>query len=366
MEKKIVQLCKFGPNYKGGIEVEAENITRILGARGVTLEMLHFSSQYDSPKDIFSHNLRRKICKTNFQFKQQPISFSYFKEVLKLSKNSVIHLHLPNYWGIFSCLFIAHRTKVILHWHSDVVGSRILRFILKPIEIFILYKASTIICTSVAYAKSSKDLQNFMDKVRVLPIATECRHGASAHKQLGGIINVLNVGRLVNYKNQKFLVEVFNLLPKKYKLNIVGDGPLHNDLQKTVKQLNMSNRVNIIRGLTDDELQKEYLSADLFVLSSNSRAEAFGIVLIEALSFGLPIVALKIPGSGVNTVNCEGLTGFNTPIGCRLGMARRIVELTQSTETYNVFKRKAVKYHQENYSFQAYERNLEDIYSKLL
>ena len=96
---------------------------------------------------------------------------------------------------------------------------------------------------------------------------------------------------------------------------IVGSGPLFQELQQEIIDLGVGDRVILTGKLDADTLEKLFKRAYLFCLTSISRAEAFGVVLLEAMSHGLPIVSCKISGSGVTWVNQDGFSGISVPIG---------------------------------------------------
>jgi len=96
---------------------------------------------------------------------------------------------------------------------------------------------------------------------------------------------------------------------------IVGGGPLHKDLQRAVDAAHVNDRVVLAGRLSYPALHALFESATLYCLPSVYRAEAFGVVLLEAMAYGLPIVATDIPGSGVPWVNQHGNSGLNVPVG---------------------------------------------------
>jgi rhamnosyl/mannosyltransferase len=78
--------------------------------------------------------------------------------------------------------------------------------------------------------------------------------------------------------------------------------------------------------LSDDELPLYYQAADVFALPSNSRAEAFGMVILEAMASGLPILSTEI-GTATSWINRHGETGFVVPPRQPDALARAIVQL---------------------------------------
>lgn len=107
----------------------------------------------------------------------------------------------------------------------------------------------------------------------------------------------LNIASLDKNKNQELLIKSFEKLAKlnnKIYLNIAGDGYIRNYLENLVKELNIEKQVNFLGRISQERVRDEMMQSDCFVLSSNF--ETFGVVLIEALACGLPLIATKCGG----------------------------------------------------------------------
>ncbi len=114
-------------------------------------------------------------------------------------------------------------------------------------------------------------------------------------------LHILSVGRLVEHKGFRLVIGAVAKLPDTCwgKLTIVGSGPNQNILQQQVDSLRLADRISIQGRLTDQQLAAEYTQADAFVLASRSSprgTEGFGIVLLEAMSHGVPVIASRCGG----------------------------------------------------------------------
>lgn len=104
--------------------------------------------------------------------------------------------------------------------------------------------------------------------------------------------NIITIGRLSPEKGQKDLIDVFKIVNKelpKTKLFIVGDGPLKKELENYTKELKLTDKIIFTGFLGNKEKEKYILDSSIFILPSYT--ESFGLVLIEAMSYGLPCIA---------------------------------------------------------------------------
>jgi glycosyltransferase involved in cell wall biosynthesis len=224
----------------------------------------------------------------------------------------------------FASLFI-EPSKLVIHWHSDVVGKGMLGLLFKKLENISLKRAKRIIATTEIYAKSSKELRDHLEKVTVIPLGckdlgAQClqRGETSLSEEINDFVKdhnlILSVGRLVPYKGFDILIEAAQYLDANIVIAIIGSGPLLDELQKKIDSLGLARLVKLFGRQGDAELLEFYKRAQIFCLPSIDRSEAFGLVLPEAMSFGLPIIATKIAGSGVPWVNQHGVTGLNVEV----------------------------------------------------
>jgi rhamnosyl/mannosyltransferase len=121
---------------------------------------------------------------------------------------------------------------------------------------------------------------------------------------------VLFVGRLVYYKGVEVLFEAMARCTG--TLLLVGDGPLEPALRQRAVVLGIQNRVVFAGRVSDEDLPAYYQASDVFVLPSIARTETFGVVQVEAMAAGLPVVSTNLP-TGVPWVNQDGVSGLVVP-----------------------------------------------------
>ena len=337
IKKKIVHLSKFSPNDHGGIEYYVNNLSIYLSKFNIDHEILIFSKKNINIKNY-------KIIRKFFVIFNTPIFFNFFWFKDYIRKFDIIHLHLPNPIFLFYLSFIKLKDqKIIIHWHSDIIGYFFLKSLLRFFEKIVLKKSKYIICTTKSYAKTSLALKKFNSKIVIVPLfifknSLPIMKNKNKNKNF---YNILSVGRLVKYKGYKNLIGAISLLPKKYVLNIIGDGPERNNLLNLIDTHNLKNRVKLMGNLDNKTKFNEYQKADLFVLSSISRKEAFGLVLIEAMYYNLPILTCYIEGSGVNEVNFSGLICYkNNQLELSKSIKKAINNLKKKKINYFKFYQK--------------------------
>lgn len=137
---------------------------------------------------------------------------------------------------------------------------------------------------------------------------------------------IVSVGRLCKQKNQKLLIDAFNLIKNKYpeyRVLIYGDGPLKDTLAKQISEYGLDNRV-ILKGTTR-EILKEISKAELFVFSSDF--EGLPNALIEAMIMGLPCVSTDCSPGGARALIDDGVNGLLVQRGDAEGMAKAMEKM---------------------------------------
>ena len=346
--QKITHLGKFYFPDSGGIEAVTRTLAEGSSNAGYDVNVICFekSKHGSNQEKVGKVNVVRTASLITIM--SQPLSLDYLWKAFQHSRDSnIVHVHMPNMLAALSCIFI-DRSKLVIHWHSDVVGKGALGFFLKKLENYALRRANKIIATSEIYAVSSGDLKNYLDKVSIIPLGCKDYGGDyidvspsflsnDINQFLKGKKLILSVGRLVPYKGFDILIESVKYLGSDIVVIIVGSGPLQQGLQERIDSLNLSDRIKLVGRQAERELQELYKRATLFCLPSIERSEAFGLVLPEAMSFGLPIVATKIPGSGVSWVNQHGVTGLNVEIRNPKSIAMACTQIISSYQTYNCY-----------------------------
>ena len=159
-------------------------------------------------------------------------------------------------------------------------------------------------------------------------------------------VRFLFVGRLVGYKGCRYLIEAFSKV-EGAELTIVGDGPLRTELIGQADYLGVADRVAFKTDLDDAMVQHELKECDVLVLPSIERNEAFGLVQIEAMAWGKPVINTDIP-SGAPYVSLDHQTGLTVPPEDAEALGKAMQLLADDDElrlSYGAAARKRVKEH---------------------
>ena len=164
-----------------------------------------------------------------------------------------------------------------------------------------------IITSSPNYHLYSKALLNHEKKILPIPIRIPNIITSNEKKpfQIGGIIKITTLGRYTAYKGFEKLIDIVKTNTS-INLNIISSSEFPISLEKKIES---TENINLLRGLNDSEVNAALLQSDAFVLSSISRNEGFGIVLLEALRLGLPICVNKLEGTGSEFITKPGYNG---------------------------------------------------------
>jgi rhamnosyl/mannosyltransferase len=244
-------------------------------------------------------------------------TFPYWMRKLEAD---VMVVHEPNPVAIVAHALAQPRSRLVFWVHAEVVRPAWrYRAFYRPFLRRMLRRADRIVVASPQVKALAAEMQPFRDKIDVIPYAVdpnqhaptpaiESRISELRHEQAEPM--VLFVGRLVPYKGVDILLGALTAV--RARAVIVGDGPLRADLERLASELGISDRVRFAGNASPSELSALYNACDLFVLPSVTRAEAFGMVQIEAMSCRKPVICTDLP-SGVPWVNQHGVTGLVVP-----------------------------------------------------
>ena len=168
----------------------------------------------------------------------------------------------------------------------------------------------------------------------------------------------LAVGRHVEYKGFKYLIEASKKLGDDFVIGITGKGPLTDELKA---QAAGDDKVQFLGLVSDVELRARLLTCDIFCFPSITKNEAFGLALAEGMYFGHPAVTFTIEGSGVNYVSLNGQTGIECPNGDADAYAEALKTLANDEDLRKKYGEAAKARVIENFTFATFKKNIRDL-----
>ncbi|GAB6065811.1 glycosyltransferase family 4 protein [Aquifex pyrophilus] len=343
---KVLHLGKLCPPREGGIELFSYDLLEYLNKKGVKADLLCFGNE-TAKKEYRSFEYFES--KMNIKLNSAPLSLDFIKTFKQIEKKyDIIHVHSPNPLAEMVALFTSK--NIIIHWHSDIVRQKISYIFYKPIQQLMLRKAKKIICTSPQYFETSTQIENFKEKVIIIPLGLSTNRLNSEEldkkwlglqSKLRGKKIVLSIGRLVYYKGFEYLIKASKYLDNDIVILIVGDGPLYKNLKNLIKKLHLENKVFLLGRVRNTAVFIK--NCDVFCLPSIERSEAFGLVLVEALFYGKPLVTTDVYGSGMSYININGITGFVVPHKNPKALANAINKILSNKDLYHTFSKNAIR-----------------------
>ena len=323
----------------GGIENHTRQLAEEMSRRGHQVEVLVTNTGRTTRHDELN-GVRIFKAGRWLNVSSAPLSPRLGLEVVRRltlrSRPDLIHLQGPYppgeaAWLMGSFLAGNRRPPTVLTYQSDIVRQKRLLTLYAPILKRVLRRVDLILTSSPNYIESSDFLRPLADHCRAVPLGVNYARfaQASAHTTRPAnseAVQILFTGRLRYYKGLQYLIEAMPQVRPEGRLIIIGIGPMEADLRAQVARLGLGERVTFTGEVSDADLPGYYARADLFVLPSCERSEAYGLVLLEAMAAGLPVVCTEL-GTGTSFINQNGQTGLVVPPSNPTALAVALNEL---------------------------------------
>ncbi|MDI9624711.1 MAG: glycosyltransferase family 4 protein [Methanothermobacter sp.] len=322
---------------------------------------------------------------TNFTIEKGNISFGLFRKPLNYDAD-IVHAHFSTPPAEIAALLYAKKKKIpfVLTYHGDwqesfgSITRRIpLYFYNKFLIRRVLDSTDLVIVPSKYYINESRFLGKYKDKITVIPNGIniedfeiplekeECRQklGLTRDRNI-----ILFLGNLIQYKGPDILIKAMKLIVEKIpntELILVGSGPMERELKRLSKNLNIEEHI-MFAGFVGDSFKKAlyYKAADIFCLPSTMSTESFGIVNLEAMTCGLPIIASKI--GGIPDVIKNGKTGLLVPPKNPDALSDAIIRLLEDTELARKMGYNGKKMVEKNYTWDKVAKITERVYEEVV
>jgi glycosyltransferase involved in cell wall biosynthesis len=340
----IYHLAKYYPPVPGGIETHVQTLARVQAALGAQVTVICINGTtksnhcLQSTKTVEEWDGDIKVVRIGQALKMARLDvcpeLPEYLEKIARDPQALVHLHTPNPTMVLSLFNWPARIPLIITHHSDIIKQQMLKYALRPFEYILYQRAQRILTTSAQYIQGSRFLKVFKapkNKVDVLPLGLDIRpytqpntaarqFATQLRQQYGDTPIWLTVGRLVYYKALHVAIEALTHGPG--ILYVIGSGPLEAELKELATKLGVADRVVWHGKATADELAGAYQAADALWFPSNARSEAFGLVQVEAMASGCPVINADIPCSGVTWVSRHQQEGLTIPLNDPLALAQ--------------------------------------------
>ncbi|PDV99087.1 glycosyltransferase family 4 protein [Candidatus Chloroploca asiatica] len=379
MALRIAHVTATFPPYRGGTGNVCLHNARELARRGHQVTVLTAAAAnaaaYEERDGFVVRRLRPLV-----RIGNAPLLPGLFAA---LRGFDIVHLHYPFFGGEMAALSaLATRTPLVVTYQHDVLlnGSLgVLAYVLNhSFGRLTLRSAARVLFSSDDYGRASHIrplLHGREAYIGALPNGVDVKmfqpgDGGELREHLGltpdekMILLVAGLDRAHYFKGVEVLLTALASLPPNVRAVIVGDGDLRPVYETSAADLGLAERVHFAGRVSDAELPGYYRAADLAVLPSTTMGEAFGLVLVEALACGTPVIASDLPG--VRTVVTHGDDGLLVPPGDATTLAKALDALlcdTKRRQAMGVQGRAKVI---ANYAWPMIGTRLEQIYAEVL
>lgn len=378
---KIAQIVCTFPPYQGGIGNSVYNISESLADLGHEVTVFTPDYNYKNEDEFHQHEGKFKIERLKPLFKYGNAAFIP-QLVWKLKGFDIVHLHYPFYGAIkpilLSWLLSGGKMKLILQYIMDSRAKGVKGAIFNLYSLLalpLLARASKLItCASFDYIKHS-DLKKYYqakpDKFRQILFGVNLEQFVTYHdnknKQRENKI-ILFVGGLDKahyFKGLENLFKALAIIIKSQKLSstilkVVGRGDLLPYYKDRVRNLGLGENVKFYEKVGNSKLVDFYNYSDCLVLPSINKAEAFGLVLLEAMACSTPVVASDLPGvRGVFKNGREGLIARPGDINDLANKIKAILSDKKMAESMGLAGRQLVE---SKYTWAKVAKRLDSIY----
>lgn len=394
---KVLYIATAFPRFEGDIITPwLVEVIRRLKAKGLDVEV--YTSSYKGLRDQELYGI--EIHRFRYFFKQWEtlthdetavdrvkkgilnkllVPFYMFMgtaQIIKLArkkKYDIIHTHWPLPHAIFG--YVASkisRAKHILYFHGvELMWVKNEVKFLKPFLRWAIKQADAVMCNSSHTAARIKEIYN--RDVHIIPSGQAVMSNIKAAEQIKQVNDqkqILFVGRLVERKGVKYLIEAFSKIVNKVdaRLNIIGSGPEMEMLQKLTQERGIEAKVNFLGMVSSKDLDYYYRNADVFVLPAvidrKGDTEGLGVVLIEALTYKLPVIASSV--GGIVDIIKDNETGLLVPEKDIDALSNAILKLLSEADFAKQLAEKGYQYVNKMFNWDSITDQIINLFNSLV
>ena len=313
---KILHVYKDYYPVVGGIENHLRQLAEAQAARGHAVSVLATAADWRTRVEA-RNGVRVIFAGRLATLASTPLSLALPLALLR-ERPDITHLHFPYPVGDLSQALFGRARRTVITYHSDIVRQKGLLRLYAPLLTRTLARADGVIATSPRYVETSPYLAPIAARCTVIPYGIDLarfeqpagEEAAAIRAQYGERL-ILFVGQLRYYKGVEYLIQAMPKVPGRALLAGGESTWRQAELEQLATTLGVADRVNFL-GQQEHALPAFYQACDVFALPSIERSEAFGIVQLEAMAAGRPVVSCDV-GTGVAWVNQHEVTGLVVP-----------------------------------------------------
>ena len=318
--KRVLHISKYYYPFSGGTEQIARDVVLALKDK-CEQKIIAFNDGKEDKIEVVD-GIEVTKCGCFAKVSAQSLSTTYknhLHQIIAEFSPDIVIFHYPN--PFVAALLLNElkkcKAKLIVYWHLDIIRQRFLKIFFAPQNRKLLNRADKVIATSPNYIEGSPWLQSVKEKCVVVPNCINVermtitpdieKRAAEIREENKNKTLCVAVGRHTEYKGFTYLVQASKLLGDQFRIYITGTGELTEKLHEEARG---DSKITFTGRIDDKELKALILASDMFCFPSISKNEAFGLALAEAMYYEKPAVTFTIPGSGVNYVSLNRVTGI--------------------------------------------------------
>lgn len=335
---RILQLGRFW-KLIGGVQMHAQALCKTLAVQGVEVVNLVAAPTLKSTDQLVDgYRMVETACLgVYFSTAISPAMVLQARRLHQQKPFDIIHLHFPDPMSHLVSMCMPVSIPRVITWHSDIVKQINLLKLYRPFHRREIMRAQALIAPTAAHYNSSSQIPADFPAERrhIIPFGMNynglhitpriAERAVQIRDNAQGKLLVFALGRHVSYKGFHVLIEAMQ--HTNAYLILGGDGPLTSELMQQVRALGLTAKVQFTGRISDEDLPAYYHACDVFCLPSVTTAEAFGLVQLEAMACGKPVICTQL-NNGVNAVNSNGVTGMTVPTNDAPALAHAIDTLT--------------------------------------
>ncbi len=373
---RILQLGRFW-KLIGGVQMHAQLLCKGLAAQGVDVVDLVASLKHERSDQRVNgfRMVEAASFGVHFATAISPDMVRLARQLHREQPFDLIHLHFPDPMSHLVSLAMPAQIPRVITWHSDIVKQKHLLKLYRPFQRREIMRARAIVAPTAAHFASSTQIPGLYPSAQrhIIPFGMDYSlldmtptiqaRMEQVRARAGIRMVVFALGRHVEYKGFDVLLDA--LQHTQAYLVLGGDGPLTPALQAQALQLGLSDRVWFAGRLSDEDMAACYHACDVFCLSSVSPNEAFGLVQLEAMACGKPVICTQL-NNGVNAVNPHEVTGLTVPVRDAPALGHAIEKLRLNEPLRQRLGQQAYLHARGTYSMQAMSEQHIRLYQDLL